>query len=233
MARSAITKLHFKNVSCGYGFEGAKAIKPVNNLTFTMSPNQIRLIQGDNGHGKSTLLKALLNEVPDINGWVEFHRTSALQNTEHSLEEFYDLIKPVFYLPQRVQGMFPQRTCVNTVIEYWSRLKNIPVESANADLSGLCDELGVAGFVDVIRWRHCEFLSGGEAQIFAMMLGHLSGYGFMLLDEPTASVSDANKPMIINLIKKYKTLSGERFILIATHDAALNSVADGAPLHLP
>ena len=230
MPKLAIKEIRFSALSCGYGFEGARELKPVHNCSFTVEPNKINLIKGDNGRGKSTLIKALLGEVPDLSGTVEIHKTGSVNDHEEvALAGFGNKIKPVFYLPQRVQGLFPVRTCVNTVINHWAKLgRRVKNEDGfnklYADLS--VDSLDVKEFVAYISWRHCEFLSGGEAQILAIILGHLSEAAFIMMDEPTAAVSADNKPVIKELIKKYKRSDEPKFIFIATHDTALDDLGD-------
>lgn len=231
MPNLSINKIQFSNLSCGYGFEGARELKPVQNCSFNVEPNKINLIKGDNGRGKSTLLKALLGEVPDLGGKVEIHKTGLVRDHEEvALAGFSDKIKPVFYLPQRVQGLFPVRTSVHTVINHWAKLGRKIKNNKNGldklygDLS--VPNLNVEQFVAEISWRHCEFLSGGEAQILAVILGHVSEATFIMMDEPTAAVSVDNKPVIKELIKKFKSSGDGKFIFIATHDTALDDLGD-------
>ena len=224
MVRSNINKIIFENLSCGYGFEGSKELKPINGLSFTIEPDKIYLLKGGNGLGKSTLLKALLHEIPDSTGTVTISSDGFEEVRRLTINELENIIKPVFYMPQKVQTIFPERTYVDTVLHTWAR---IGTRYASRDQAkALFTDLGATERVEELRWRQCDALSGGQAQYIALILAFLSDTEFLLLDEPTAAVSKENKQGFVDLINKLKGNGEHRFILIASHDPVLDSLAD-------
>lgn len=225
MVRPTITKVDFVDLRCGYGFEGTDEIMPIRNLNFSVAPGNIYLVQGDNGSGKSTLLKALISEVPKLEGTARIHWDGIEDIQPIPISQFPDQVTPIFYMPQRIQGLFPVRTCVGTVLEYWAMLGGKYL--SKQERQSLFDELKVSPLIDTVKWRHCEFLSGGQAQLLALILMFLSNSNLALLDEPSSAVSSNNKPIVKDFITKYANHNDEKkTILVATHDKVMNDISN-------
>jgi ABC-type multidrug transport system ATPase subunit len=224
MEASAIIKLELENLEFGYGVEGQEENTPVKHLSQTLEAGKVYLLMGENGSGKSTFLKGLLNNVPYPRGKVRVSQASFEETRPVDIKRLEAVLKPAFYMPQRVQEIFPARTCVETVLNLWATLGGKYL-TKNERL-GLYESLGLTDLVNLTRWRHCEALSGGQAQFVALILMFLTNSKFVLLDEPSAAVSKENKPRVKQLIVDYKKMNPDAIILAATHDDVLRDMAD-------
>ncbi len=219
----ALRSLEIRELHCSYGFEGERELAPFPPQTFTLQPGEITTVEGDNGSGKTSLLRTILGQVPQADGMVKITRDdgSATLDVRH----LFDAGIRIFYIPQRVYNLFPVENCVETAARTWG---NIGGRYRSADQrQALYKELGLARFIDLIRYRRCENLTGGESQVFAIVLGFLCRPDLILLDEPTAALSQQNKPKVRELIRKLvKPSDGFHvFSLVVTHDKELSEEA--------
>lgn len=228
-----IVKLTFKNVTCSYGFEGKKSINPVENRNFVLEKGRIYLLKGDNMTGKSTLLKALIGDKTiAFSGEVKIDEDEVEGEKTYDVKTLREHIKNIFYMPQRVHGIFPEKTLVNTVLDTWARLGKKYKDAGKR--KQLYQELDVSKLIEETQWIQCESLSGGQSQMIALVLGILSNSKLVLLDEPTSAVSLKNKEKVINIIKKFiETEGGDgRIVIVATHDAELDNITTTSPIEL-
>ncbi|MFN0012154.1 MAG: ATP-binding cassette domain-containing protein [Phycisphaerales bacterium] len=217
--------LQFDGIDCSYGYDGDDApLSPfLSPKTFGVEAGGICLLRGGNGSGKSSFLGALLGRVPIVRGRVRLVSHDVIVH-DAPARDIVARIARCVYVPQRASQMFAPRMACETLVQLW------------ADHGGtyrdpqkrwdLLDRLGVSEFVYQARWRHTDRLSGGEAQLLALGLAALRDASLILLDEPTASVSQMGRPKVANMIRTISSMEGRsRFILIASHDEAVSALA--------
>lgn len=224
MELPVITKLELEDLEFGYGIEGQEENTPIKYLSYTLEAGNIYLLQGDNGSGKSTILKGLINNVPFPRGTVHVSLNVFEERRSIGIQQLEGYVKPAFYMPQRVQEIFPARTCVDTVLSFWATLGG--KYQTKVQRQALYEQLELVPLINLTRWRHCEALSGGQAQFIALTLMFLRNSKFVLLDEPTASISEEKKAQVKKLITLYKSINSDVIILVATHDDVLKEIAD-------
>jgi ATPase subunit of ABC transporter with duplicated ATPase domains len=111
---------------------------------------------GDNGTGKSTLLKCITGqELPD-SGWL--HMGPAVKSA---------------YLPQLVSFENPERDMVETMLY-----------EAKCDAQTARDRLAAFGFRGEDVFKTVSFLSGGEQSRLRLCILMRDDINFLLLDEP-------------------------------------------------
>ncbi|MCL2177727.1 MAG: ABC transporter ATP-binding protein [Firmicutes bacterium] len=176
--------------------------KPIaSDINFVVNSGDYLCIVGENGTGKSTLLKAILGLNPPISGWLEFN----LAQNE------------VGYMPQQtnIQRDFP--ASVKEVVmsgnissqKWWQPFYNAKQkELAN-------NALQKTGLADLENKCYRE-LSGGQQQRVLLARALVSAKKLIILDEPTAGLDpDAARDF-------YETLknlnSAELTIIMVTHD---------------
>lgn len=204
-----------QNLSCAIG---KKTL--LENISFSLEPQEFLVIVGRNGAGKSTLLKHLTGEMPLREGRIEIF-SEDLRNLKGR-----DLAKKRAVLPQSTQLSFSYKV-LEVVL-----LGRIPHQSlqkeTNEDYQIAKDCLQRVGLASY-EARDYLTLSGGEQQRvhLARALAQLvpavesvpSSERLLFLDEPTSSLDIAHQHQVLDVVKK---LSSEGVgVLAVLHDLNL------------
>ncbi len=192
-----MSTLQLRELSLHYG-----ARRLFDGLALDLLPGRCRLLVGDNGAGKSSLLRVIAGLQP-----------------ARSIR----LLDPPARHPRRAARLLRQRVTYLHQHPYVFRGSVL----ANLRLAlprGLGRATRRARLVEALHWAgleplaHAEAirLSGGERQRLALARAWLRGTPFLLLDEPTANLDAASRARMLALLD---ALLGEgRGLLIATHD---------------
>ena len=177
-----------------------------------LAPGKVTVLIGPNGAGKSTLLKVLAGELRPLSGTVEIEGGDIARLKPARLARLRAV------LPQSVQVAFP--FTVAEVIAIGSmggrgHEARIARALARVDLSDYAGRL-------------YDRLSGGEAQrvqiaraLVQLETGERPGY--LLLDEPTASLDLAHQMMVVRLMRE---IANEGVgVLAVLHDLNLAMMA--------
>lgn len=192
-----------RDVAVGYG-----AHTIVENINFTLQKGEITLLLGENGGGKSTLLKTLLQLIPPLSGRIELLER-ALQHWRRQT-----LAKTVGYVPQNHQGIFPFTAeeivlMGRTPYLAWNRTpKQQDLDKVHAQF----ERLGITALL----YRDYRQLSGGERQLVLIARALVQEPQILIMDEPTASLDFGNE---LRLLKAIEALSKSGMALcITTHN---------------
>lgn len=187
----------------------------------TLTEGQVLGLLGQNGIGKSTIMRILSGElIPNFGrfdekpeNWdevIEFYKGSTLQNYFKSLSEgeIKTVLKPqmVDQLPKVVKG----------------KVRNL---LTNVDERGkfdyVCEELDLHNILD----RNMENLSGGELQRVAIAATVLREGDFYYFDEPTSWLDVSQR---LNVVKVIRSLAEDgKSVLVIEHDlATLDALSD-------
>jgi ABC-type Mn2+/Zn2+ transport system ATPase subunit len=176
------------------GYDGTAAISGVE---FSLGEGQTLALLGPNGGGKTTLLRALLGELPPLAGTLSVSaRCGTVPQTERSRLDY-----PVSALDVATMGTLPS-------LPWWRRPGRRERESATAAL----DRVGLSALAEQTFGR----LSGGQRQRVLIARALVQDAGVLLLDEP---FSGLDRPSSEGLEALIGELAAEgRGIVIATHD---------------
>ena len=206
--------LHISDMSVSYGDNHV-----INNLDLSINSGELTALIGNNGCGKSTLIKAVMQLIPytgtcEILNSHQFHDTGFIPLKNMSVKKRASFIS---YIPQRIginMDMSVMDVClmgynskINFLNSYTGKMKN---EVINA--------LEAVGLKD-IHERNFLSLSEGQKQLCILARTLIENAPVMLLDEPDSSLDFSNK---YRLMKKIKALiNSETAALICIHDPAL------------
>ncbi len=182
------------------------AVEVLAGVSLTVASSRITAVVGGNASGKTTLLRAIAGLVPVAGGTVTL-RGKALQNRVAE-----EVVRMGVALAPQNRGTFLGLTVADNL-----RLGGItrPRAESGHDLArvlnlfpALADRLGQKGGT----------LSGGEQQMLAIGRALMSRPAVLLLDEPTAGLSEA---VIADLTEALVRMRGQGVaVLIAEHNAA-------------
>jgi ABC-type Mn2+/Zn2+ transport system ATPase subunit len=176
------------------GYDGAVTISGVE---FSLGEGQTLALLGPNGGGKTTLLRALLGELPPLAGALRVAaRCGTVPQTERSRLDY-----PVSALDVATMGTLPR-------LPWWRR----PGRRARDAAAAALDRVGLGALAEQTFGR----LSGGQRQRVLIARALVQDAAVLLLDEP---FSGLDRPSSEGLEALIAELAGEgRGIVIATHD---------------
>jgi energy-coupling factor transport system ATP-binding protein len=191
--------LEIKNLFYAYPDAGEPAVR---NVSLTLSPGEVVAIIGENGGGKSTLLKNICGLLRPQRGGVKYGgRDMAKQNV-------YALAGTVGYLSQNPNDYLFNDTVRQEVA--------FGLKSHGAAVGGSVDEI-----LDKLRLTHVQHvnprdLSGGERQRVALAAVLVRRPRVLLLDEPTRGLDAHLKNEMGDFL--LALAAGGVAIIIITHD---------------
>lgn len=187
-----------------------------NNFNLNIRLNEVTVIIGEIGSGKSTLVNMILKYQTPQKGEI-FLNGVPYSNIDHNM-----LRKLIVYIPQ------------NPILLNRTVYENITygIES-NVDrpyIENLMNTLGLDGFLralphglDTNVGVHGSKLSGGQKQIVWILKIFLINPQIVIMDEPSSSVDESTKK-IIRYLLEHAMLN--RTVIIITHDQQLLKFAD-------
>lgn len=209
--KKLIKTVEFENIVAGYKAynKGKKII--IKNMNLSFYEGERIAIVGNNGAGKSTMLKMISRLVKPINGDVKINGTSIIKK---SPEEIANVVS---YIQQNPEEMFIDDSIEKDVAFF---LKSKKIEGYEKIVDEILDELNL----QAIRKKDARLLSGGQQRRVSLAIGMGMTPEIILLDEPTASLDILSRRELLNLLEILK--KHIRTSIIATHDMQL--VADWA-----
>ncbi len=176
------------------GYDGEAAISGV---SFSLRAGETMALLGPNGGGKTTLLRALLGELPPLAGALRVGaRCATVPQTERSQLDY-----PVSALDVAAMGALSR-------LPWWRRPSRRDREIAVESLR----QVGLDGLAEETFGR----LSGGQRQRVLIARSLVQDARILLLDEPFSGLDRPSSERLEGLID---SLAAEgRGVIVATHD---------------
>lgn len=200
--------IRLSHLSVGY----SPSLPVVSGINAVVRSGQLTCLTGENGIGKSTLLKTLTGFLPKLGG---------------------ELL-----LDGREVGTFSQRELarqVSIVLTQKPDIQNLTVEEViglgrspytgffgrfhDADRTVIADALAAVG-IEPLRHRMIQTLSDGERQKVMIAKALAQQTPAILLDEPTAFLDFPSKAETFRLLQRMAH-DRDKLILLSTHDLGL------------
>jgi urea transport system ATP-binding protein len=181
--------------------------------TLSVGADELVVLLGRNGVGKSTLMKATMGLMKTFGGTVSFEGEDITGLTPSQRVK-----RGIAYVPQGRQG-FPQLTVREN-------LKVVLEATAHRQQSAIDEALDLFPRLKPILDRDAGFLSGGQKQQLAIARALITRPKLILLDEPTEGIQPSIIHEIEAAIVQLNSASGLSILLVEQHlDFAL-SVGD-------
>ena len=177
------------------------------NVSFTIAPNEFISIVGPSGAGKSTLLNLLLAEDFPTAGKVFFESSDVHSISRKNLPALRRRIGTVF----QDYRLLPAKTAYEN-IAFALEAAGKSDEEIDNDVP---QTLELVGLTDK-AWQFPHELSGGEKQRVAIARAIVVRPDVLIADEPTGNLDPINKWEIIRLLEKINNLNTT--VILATHD---------------
>jgi len=205
-------------------------VTALDGADFELRPNEVLAVVGDNGAGKSSLIKVLSGAVvPDAGELLmdgePVHFRTPLDARKHGIETVYqDLaVAPALDIASNLflGRELRQRGVLGTVFRRLDT-KRMRSEAAR-HMSDL--KIGIGSMTQPV-----ENLSGGQRQGVAVARAAAFGTRLVIMDEPTAALGVKESGMVLDLIREVRD-RGLPVVLISHNMPQVFEIADRIHIH--
>jgi len=199
--------------------QGDLALPVLRNVALAVSPGECLALVGPSGAGKSTLLRSLYgNYRADAGSIRVHHRDEWVELVGAEPRVTLDVRRHTMGFVSQFLRVIPRVACVDVVTEPMLRLGADPDEARRrAEFL-----LGALGISERLWPLPPATFSGGEQQRVNIARSLIIDYPVLLLDEPTASLDQANRDGVIELIQQRRAAGAA--IVGIFHDIAVREM---------
>lgn len=194
-------QLEIRNGTFGY-IQDHKILK---DISFKLDQGKIMTVLGQNGTGKTTLLKCVM-------GLQKWHQGQTIIDGKqfYSMKEY----EGIGYVPQARKTVFSFTVSEMTAM---GRARHIPIFGmpSKTDREKVMYALETVG-IENLKDRLCSQLSGGQLQLVYIARALANEPKLLIMDEPESHLDFKNQFLILKLIQKLKEEKGISCI-INTH----------------
>ncbi len=194
------------NLDYGYKTVNRDKKTVLKNLNLTINRGDLIALIGNNGAGKSSLMKLLTGLVKPNNGEVVINGFDTRKYKPETLADF------ITYIYQNPEEMFIEDS-IRKDVEFY--LKARKVKDYEETVDRLLEEFDLTDIQDYDG----RLLSGGQQRRASLAIGIAMKPSVILLDEPTANLDIATRKHITSLIGGLQSTA--QTVIIATHDMQL------------
>lgn len=190
--------LELRDVTGGYA-----DIQVLRGVSIHVREGEIVALLGPNGHGKSTLLKAISGFHPATGGSISF-----LGEDVSSLPAHDVVARGIAYIPEERYLFADMSVLENLRMGAYTK-------AARKDLRDNLD--AVFEIFPPLRYRQrqlCMTLSGGEGRMVAIARGLMSSARLLLVDEPSIGLAPGMKKHVYEAIRRINQERGITVLLV-------------------
>ena len=207
----------FRNVS--FRYPGSSRLI-LNGLNFYLRPGERVALIGENGEGKTTIVKLLTRLYDPFEGQVLL---DGVDLREYNLEDLYREIWVIFQDFMRYEMTARENIAVGRI----EQIDNLELIKQSAQKSMADDVVGKlpAGFNQMLgrRFEGGVDLSGGEWQKVALARAYLRDAQVLILDEPTSALDARSE---YEVFQRFAELTAGKMALFISHRFSTVRMAD-------
>jgi putative ABC transport system ATP-binding protein len=195
---------------------GADTVRPIDGFDLDVAAGSLVILMGPSGCGKTTLLSCLGGILRPSSGAIKFGDVDVASLTARELQTYRrDTVGIVF----QAFNLVPSLTALENVM--------VPLLAAGASRRAASKKAGQllarVGLEERMTHRPGD-LSGGQQQRVAVARAIALDPPLILADEPTAHLDFIQVEEVLKLIRELA--SGDRMVVVATHDSRILPLAD-------
>ncbi len=195
--------LQIKQADIGYNK------KLISEANASLNLGEVCLLIGNNGVGKTTLIKSILHQIPLLNGEIFI---SGRNIKSLSVKEIAEQIAVVFS-----KSVIPQNYTVEDLISlgkyiYYPFYFELN-QKDREEVSHIIEELGIVQYKNILL----KNLSDGNLQKAFIGRAITQNSPIIILDEPTTHLDEKNKVIILQTLRKLAKRQN-KLILFSSHD---------------
>ena len=184
------------------------------DVSIEVKEGEVAVMLGPNGHGKSTLLKAICGLAERVKGKIEYQGRDITGLPAEKLVN-----QGVIYIAEN-RELFPQMTVLEN-LKLGAYSKNARQhEKVNLDkVFGLFPRLAER------KKQLASTMSGGEARMLAIARGLMSNADFLCVDEPSLGLQPNLRLEVFNIIREVNR-QGKTILLVEQNIPQITEMAD-------
>jgi fructose transport system ATP-binding protein len=205
-------------------------VTAIDGADFDLYPGEVLAVVGDNGAGKSSLIKALTGALLPEAGTISldgrpvtFH--SPLDARNAGIETVYQTLAVAPALDIATNLFLGREIRRDGLL---GRLRILDRKAMRTEARNQLDALGIATIQDITQL--VETLSGGQRQAVAVARAAMFGSKVVIMDEPTAALGVRETAQVLELIKRISN-RGLPVVLISHDMPAVFEVSDRIHVH--
>lgn len=207
--------LSIQNLVVEYA-SGADTVRPIDGFNLDVSAGSLVILMGPSGCGKTTLLSCLGGILKPSSGAIKFGDVDVTSLEGHELSNYRrETVGIVF----QAFNLVPSLTALENVM--------VPLLAAGQPRRAARKRAGQllarVGLEERMSHRPGD-LSGGQQQRVAVARAIALDPPLILADEPTAHLDFIQVEEVLRLIRELA--SGDRMVVVATHDSRILPLAD-------
>jgi ATP-binding cassette subfamily B protein len=215
--RPILRGFEFRNVS--FRYPGSSRLV-LDGLNFHLRPNERVALIGENGEGKTTIVKLLTRLYDPTAGQVLL---DGFDLREYNLEDLYREIGVIFQDFMRYEMTARENIAVGRI----EQLDDLPLLHHSAEKSTADEVVGrlPQGYEQMLgrRFDGGVDLSGGEWQKVALARAYLRDAQILILDEPTAALDARSE---YEVFQRFAELTAGKMALFISHRFSTVRMAD-------
>ncbi len=189
-----------------YGRNGSAGTDVLHNVSFSVLGGETLVVLGPNGSGKSTLLHSITGELDGaVRGEVCVLGRSVLGEPRHRRAR---MIAMVYQDPSR-------GTAAHLTLREHCELTGAMAGRCRVTWEQVASRLDSLGTTLNSRKLAGE-LSGGQRQLFTLLVAVLSAPRILLLDEPTSALDARHAALLLGVIREFS--GPQTATIMVTHD---------------
>jgi len=215
--RPIVRGFEFRNVSFAYPGTTRRVLKDFN---FTLEPSQRVALIGENGQGKTTIVKLITRLYDPTEGEILL---DGVDLREYDLDDLHSEMGVIFQDFMRYEMTARENIQVG----------RIEVEHAQEEIEYAAEKSLAAGVVAMLPGKYDQMLgrrfeggvdlSGGEWQKMALARAYLRDAQLLILDEPTAALDARSE---LEVFERFAELTFGKMALLISHRFSTVRMAD-------
>lgn len=195
---SAIPSIDVQAVDSYYG-----ELQVLRKISLYANEGEIVALFGPNGHGKSTLLKAIAGIHPVISGSIKYFGTEIAETKNEKIVEL-----GIAYIPE-ARNLFNDMTVLENL-----RIGAYNIKARKRVKANLEYVFSLFPRLEIRKTQNASTLSGGEGRMLAVGRGLMSGASLLLIDEPSIGLSPIMKKTLFEAVKKIKNETDVTILIV-------------------
>ncbi|WP_275975260.1 phosphonate C-P lyase system protein PhnL [Alkalimarinus coralli] len=181
--------------------QGGISFTVLDDVSFNVSRGECVALHGTSGSGKSTLMRSLYANYKPQKGSIYIYNGSvSIDIADAEPRQIMRLREHTIGYVSQFLRVIPRVSTLDVVMEPL-RMKGVERHEAEARAAELLNRLNVPERL----WSLApSTFSGGEQQRVNIARGFISDYPILLLDEPTASLDNHNRDIVVDMICEAK-----------------------------
>lgn len=209
--------IEFRNVSFSYPLSEKPVLK---NMNLKINPGETVALVGENGAGKTTIVKLLSRLYEPTTGKITLEKNDI---NKYNLDDYRKLISVVFQDFVHYQLTMKENIGIGNIDQLEDTIK-IENALASSGLDNVIERLSYS--YDTMLGKQFDGgteLSGGEWQKVAIARAFMRDSPILILDEPTSALDPRSEDDVIN---KFIQLTKNKTVLLITHRLSAVKMAD-------